>query len=46
MKPLIPITDPAFKYVPSHATDIRKRFEQVRKQLELAKKVIPITRGK
>jgi len=25
------ILDPAFRYVPSHATDIRKTFERIRR---------------
>jgi hypothetical protein len=28
------IFDPAFRYQPSHATDIRKTFERVRQELE------------
>ena len=26
------ILDPAFRYVPSHATDIRKTFERIRRE--------------
>ena len=32
MKSLIHIFDPAFRYVPSWATDIRKTFERVSRQ--------------
>lgn len=28
------ILDPSFRYTPSHATDIRKRFEEIRRQQE------------
>ena len=31
------ILDPAFRYRPSHATDIRKTFERVRQELEQAR---------
>ncbi len=34
MTPTIPITDPRFKYVPSHKTDIRKLFAKVRREQE------------
>lgn len=37
MKPPKSILDPAFRYRPSHATDIRKTFERVRGQLEQAR---------
>ena len=33
MKPAIPVTDPRFKWVSSHATDIRKTFARARKEL-------------
>lgn len=36
MKRAKSILDPAFRYRPSHATDIRKTFERVRSQLEQA----------
>lgn len=32
MKPRIPITDPAFKYIPSASTDLAKTFARVRKE--------------
>ena len=34
MRPAKSILDPAFRYRPSHATDIRKTFERVRQELE------------
>lgn len=48
MKPAKSILDPAFRYRPSHATDIRKTFERVRQQLTEAQgqKVVPIERHK
>jgi hypothetical protein len=30
MKPDIPLTDPRFKYVPSHLTNLRETFARVR----------------
>lgn len=36
------ILDPTFRYTPSHATDIRKTFERVRREQARAK-AIPIT---
>jgi hypothetical protein len=33
-KPGRNILDPAFRYRPSHATDIRETFERVRRELE------------
>jgi hypothetical protein len=36
MKPAKGILDPAFRYRPSHATDIRKTFERIRQQLTQA----------
>lgn len=46
MKPAKSILDPAFRYRPSHATDIRKTFERVREELERAKppaqRVVPL----
>lgn len=32
-KPPIPITDPRFVYTPSHATDVRVRFNRERARL-------------
>lgn len=32
MKPRIPITDPRFRYVPAEKTDIRKRFDELRRK--------------
>ena len=48
MKPAKSILDPAFRYRPSHATDIRKTFERVRQQLTqaAAHKVLPLERHK
>ena len=49
MKPGLSILDPAFRYRPSHATDIRKTFERVRQQLTEAqarKVVVQIERHK
>ena len=34
LKPPTPITDPNFRYTPSHLTDIRKRFNEERARLE------------
>ena len=34
VKPAKSILDPAFRYRPSHATDVRKTFERVRQELE------------
>lgn len=34
MKPARSILDPAFRYRPSHATDVRKTFERIRQELE------------
>jgi hypothetical protein len=36
IKPAKSILDPAFRYRPSHATDIRKTFERIRQELEQA----------
>jgi hypothetical protein len=33
MKPAKPIFDPAFRYLPSYATDIRKTFKRVSRQV-------------
>ena len=46
MKPAKSILDPAFRYRPSHATDIRKTFERVRQELgrSQAEKVVPLTK--
>jgi len=30
------ILDPAFRYVPSHATDVRKTFERIRREADAA----------
>jgi len=48
MKPAKSILDPAFRYRPSHATDVRKTFERVRQELTEAKapKVVQIERHK
>lgn len=35
-KPAKSILDPAFRYRPSHATDIRETFERIRRELERA----------
>lgn len=37
MKPAKSILDPAFRYRPSHATDIRKTFERVRQEFAQAR---------
>jgi hypothetical protein len=37
MKPAKSILDPAFRYRPSHATDIRQTFERIRGELEQAR---------
>jgi hypothetical protein len=41
MKPGKSILDPAFRYRPSHATDIRKTFERIRQELEQARSKRP-----
>jgi hypothetical protein len=33
-KPAKSILDPAFRYRPSHATDVRETFERARRELE------------
>jgi len=44
------ILDPSFRYVPSHATDVRKTFERIRREREArlapASGVVPINREK
>ena len=49
MKPAKSILDPAFRYRPSHATDIRKTFERVRQELERlrqpAQRVVPLKKA-
>ena len=44
------ILDRSFRYVPSHATDVRKTFERIRKEREakvaLVHAVVPINREK
>ena len=30
------ILDPSFRYVPSHATDVRKTFDRIRREVEVA----------
>ena len=45
------ILDPSFKYVPSVQTDIRKRFDRVRKELKIPPpkqraEVVPIKKEK
>lgn len=37
LKPAKRILDAAFRYRPSHATDIRKTFERIRQELEQAR---------
>jgi len=34
MKPIIPITNPAFRYVPSGKTDVRKTWAKARKEMK------------
>ena len=36
-KPVKSILDPAFRYRPSHATDVRETFERARQELEQAR---------
>jgi hypothetical protein len=44
------ILDPSFRYVPSHATDVRKTFERIRREREAAQSasrtVVPMNRDK
>ena len=37
LKPAKSILDPAFRYRPSHATDVRETFERARRELEQAR---------
>ena len=37
------LLDPAFRYVPSHETDIRKTFERIRRELETGEHPAPAT---
>jgi hypothetical protein len=48
MKPAKSILDPAFRYRPSHDTDIRKTFERIRQQLTQAPahKIVRLERHK
>ncbi|HWM44796.1 MAG TPA: hypothetical protein VNP36_20345 [Burkholderiales bacterium] len=49
MKPAKSILDPAFRYRPSHATDIRQTFERIRQELEQARSekvvVVPLKKA-
>lgn len=47
LKPAKSILDPAFRYHPSHATDIRKTFERIRQELERARaaKIVPLKKA-
>ena len=43
------ILDPSFRYVPSHATDVRKTFERIQRerqaaQQSAARSVVPLNR--
>ncbi len=43
------ILDPSFRYVPSHATDVRKTFERILRerqaaQPQVARSVVPLNR--
>ena len=38
-RPAKSILDPAFRYRPSHATDVRETFERVRRELAQARAV-------
>ena len=43
------ILDPSFRYIPSHATDVRKTFERVLRerqaaQQQQARSVVPLNR--
>ena len=47
MTPPIRITDPAFKYTPSHLTNIKVRFDKIRREMAEQQKqgqVVPIKR--
>jgi hypothetical protein len=43
-RPAKSILDPAFRYRPSHSTDIRETFERIRRELERsqAEKVVVV----
>jgi len=36
-RPRVSILNPAFRYKPSHATDVRETFERVRRELDRAR---------
>jgi hypothetical protein len=43
------ILDPSFRYVPSHATDVRKTFERIQRERQAAQQaparsVVPLNR--
>jgi hypothetical protein len=44
------ILDPSFRYVPSHATDVRKTFERILRERQAAqapaRTVVPLNREK
>ena len=45
------ILDPSFRYVPSHATDVRKTFERILRERQAAqapavRSVVPLNREK
>jgi hypothetical protein len=44
-RPAKSILDPAFRYRPSHATDVRDTFERVRRELAAASVVHLFPRG-
>jgi hypothetical protein len=46
-KPAKSILDPAFRYRPSHATDVRETFERIRRELERtqAEKVVKLKKS-
>ena len=50
MKAMKSILDRSFRYVPSHATDVRKTFERIRREREAQQPpvptVVPINRDK
>jgi len=37
------VLDPSFRYVPSHATDVRKTFERIRNERAAAAHKVPQT---
>lgn len=39
MAPVKSILDPSFRYMPSHATDVRKTFERIRRERQMVEQL-------